>query len=105
MSEAPDAQDEELDAHGLPTKAVPNLHFFDLRLRFKDGRAFVEDIETGQIGAFPLGIEPNYVCRGVEDGKEYVVPLEGQRIILTVSVIDVDLAMVTGGIEGGSESQ
>ena len=26
-------------------------------------------------------------------------------VILTVSVIDVDLAMVTGGIEGGSESQ
>ncbi len=79
---------------GLPSHAVPNLHWTELRLRFVEGLAFIEDGD-GVTQPFPLlNHAHNYVLHGRDDGTTYHVPLEGQRVIVTVSVIDVDLAQM-----------
>ena len=73
-----------------PEGIQPHLHFTNLRLRFVDGHPMIENTTTGECASFPLAIPANYIIRGQQDGREYLVPLEGQEIMLTITVLHWD---------------
>ena len=79
----------------VPEGIRPNLHFQHLRLRFVDGRPMLESTISGEYAPFPLAIPSNYLIRGEKDGRQYFVPLEGQEIMLTITVLHWDLNQVT----------
>ena len=81
------------DADGqMPERSdfSPQLHFRDFRLRFVDGSPLIENTETGDTVPFGLGISRNYIIRGQEDGREYMVQLEGAEVMVTLTVLNWD---------------
>ena len=70
----------------------PQLHFRDFRMRFVDGHPIIENTTTGDATNFGLGISRNYIISGQEDGREYMVELEGAEVMVTLTVLNWDPA-------------